>query len=266
MMNPILIKEMRSMLREKRGWLVPMVYAAVLAAAVALFLAPQVLTDTLAGQTRDQGQFLLGIVAMVQAAVLSIFAPLVGAALVAGEREQSTWLSLIASPASRWQVTSGKAAAGLLYLLLIMCVSAPIAALGLLMGAVDLPTLLGLYIAHGLLGVALVSLGVAVSTLFRRTWTAGLVSVGLTISLAVVTIALSTTLAAVFTTLSQEAPAPETLFPLAFNPFLGTFLFLSGPSGSMMGPHGWADHFLAMLVLAASFLAFSAWRIVGARD
>ena len=36
-MNPVLLKELRSLLRERRGFLVPMIYAAVLSAAVFLF-------------------------------------------------------------------------------------------------------------------------------------------------------------------------------------------------------------------------------------
>lgn len=265
-MNPVLLKEMRSMLRERRGWLVPMLYAAVLAAAVALFVMPQLLTPSGGGGPRQIGQFLVGLVAVVQAGVLAVFAPLVGAALVAGEREQSTWLSLLASSVSRRAITTGKLTAGFLYVLLLMSVSAPVTALGLLMGAVDLPTILGLYLAQGALGVALVSLGMAVSTLFQRTWTAGLASVGLTLALTVVSLAFSTTFAAILALASFQDRSTLALLPLAFNPFYGTFLFLGGPTGELMGGHPWFQHFLALGLMTLGATGFAAGRMSRARE
>ena len=97
-MNPVLRKELRGLLRERRAWLVPMVYAASLAAIVYLFFIP---ASRARADASELGSTLAGVVAVMQAIAVAIFAPLIGAAAVAGERERGTWTSLLASPMGR---------------------------------------------------------------------------------------------------------------------------------------------------------------------
>jgi ABC-type transport system involved in multi-copper enzyme maturation permease subunit len=147
-----------------------------------------------------------------------------------------------------------------------MGVSVPVAALGLLLGAIDLPTLAGLYLAHAVMGLALLSLGLAVSTLFGRTWTAGLVSVGLVLALATLGSTLSATLAALLAPERLEAYRPLAFLPMAFTPFYGTVLFLSGSMFEAWSGFPWAEHLLAMGAIAVLALGFAARRIGEARD
>lgn len=242
-MNPVLFKELRSLLRERRGFLVPMIYAAVLSAAVFLFFVsvedkpPAMVGSTIAGE-----------VAVIQLIVIGIFAPLVGAGAIAGERERGTWLALLASPVARWRIAAGKAAASALYVILLLSVSVPIAALSLLFGGADLSVLAGLYLTHALVGVTLALVGLAFSTLFQRTWTAALVAVGATFGLIIFTLAIGAALG------SLRTHAPFHGGPMYFNVCYSWLLFFSG-DGDADSRVRWLFHFLAIgSIGAASFM------------
>jgi ABC-type transport system involved in multi-copper enzyme maturation permease subunit len=237
-MNPVLFKELRSLLRERRGFLVPMIYAAVLSASVFLFFVsvadrqPAMLGSTIAGE-----------VAVIQLIAIAIFSPLVGAGAIAGERERGTWLALLSSPIARWRIAVGKAGASALYVLLLLSVSVPIAALSLLFGGTDLSVLAGIYATHAILGVTLSLLGLAVSTMFQRTWTASLVAVGIALGLIIFTLAISAALGGLRT--------PEhgrTSWPMYFNICYSWLLFFSGDSDASSRV-GWLFHFLALASL-----------------
>jgi ABC-type transport system involved in multi-copper enzyme maturation permease subunit len=239
--NPVLLKELRSLLRERRGFLVPMVYAAVLGAAVFLYFLS--VSDA---KAEALGSAIAGEVAVIQLIVVAIFAPLVGAGAIAGERERGTWLSLLASPVARWRIAAGKAGASALYVLLLLTVSLPIAALSLLYGGTDLAVLAGLYATHAVVGVTLALLGLAISTLFQRTWTAALVSVGSTLGLVVFTLAVQAAR-------TSHGHFGEDGGPMYFNVCYSWLLFFGGDrdGGSRIR---WLWHFLALASIgAASF-------------
>ena len=237
-MNPVLFKELRSLLRERRGFLVPMVYAAVLSASVFLFFVsvadrpPAMLGSTIAGE-----------VAVIQLIAIAIFSPLVGAGAIAGERERGTWLALLSSPIARWRIAVGKAAACALYALLLLSVSVPIAALSLLFGGTDLSVLAGVYVTHALVGVTLALLGLAVSTIFQRTWTAALVAVGIALGSIVFTMAIGVALGGF-----REHNGHT--WPMYFNICYSWLLFFGGDSdaGSRVG---WLFHYLALASIGA---------------
>jgi ABC-type transport system involved in multi-copper enzyme maturation permease subunit len=244
--NPVLLKELRSLLRERRGFLVPMIYAAVLSAAVFLFFL------SAADQKAEAlGSTIAGEVAIIQLVLVVIFSPLVGAAAVAGERERGTWLSLLASPVARWRIAAGKAAACALYVLLMLTVSLPVAALSLLFGGADVPMLAGLYFTHAIVGVTLALLGLAVSTLFHRTWTAALVAVGSALGLIVFTFATQAVLGG-----HRQQPG----WPLYFNPCYSWSLFFGGDSdgGSRVR---WLWHFGALASIGAASFALALRRL-----
>jgi ABC-type transport system involved in multi-copper enzyme maturation permease subunit len=250
--HAVLRKELRSLLRERRGWLVPVVYTGLLAAVVALFLGSRI-----AGTSHAEcGQVLAGIVAVVQTMVLFIVAPLAGATTIAGERERGTFLLLLASPVRRRSIVLDKAAAATLYTAVVLAGSLPIATMSLLFGGPDAGALAGLYLTHLIVAAALVCLGVAVSTLFQRTWSATLVAIGLTLALVVFTLAL-------YAAVRGVGEADDRLLTLAINPAIGMVLFLAGDE--LGGQAQWLAHYAAMLGLAGAALLFAVARISGAR-
>lgn len=264
-MNPVTHKEMRSLMRERRGWLVPMIYAAFLAASAAMFLLPQVLSPS-PSAAREIGSFLVGVVATLQTLALGIFAPIVGAAAIAGERERGTWTTLLASPVPRRQIVTGKLTAGFVYVLLLLCVSAPLGGLGLLMGACDLPTLLGLYLTHAILGLTLVCIGLAASSLFSRTWTATLVAAGAVVAWSVFDGAVAAALATLLQALSRGEDSAWLHLVFQFNPAYGIFLFFGSGAVEPGGPFPWLVHYTALLTLAAAAVAWTLGRVRHARD
>jgi len=254
-MNPVFRKELRSLLRERRGWLVPVIYTALAAAVVALFLAPAARNG---GYASEIGQTLAGVVAVVQSLALFVIAPLAGASAIAGERERGTFTLLLASPIRRSAIALGKAGAAILYTLVLLSGSLPIAAVSLLFGGPDVATLAGLYTTHVLVAITLVNLGLAVSTAFHRTWSATLVAIGLGVGLAVVTLALAVALG------SFRGSELGNRWILAFNPAFGIALFLGGDE--VGGGAAWLQHYAAMLALAGAALAFALARLKRMRD
>lgn len=254
-MNPVLLAELRGMLREPRGFLVPMAYALLLASAASIFLVPVLISpDT--GGTEWFGGFLVGMVAVIQGVAVVIFAPLTGSAAFAAERERGTWLSLLGSPVPRGQIATGKTLAAVAYVALLLCVSAPLGGLALLSGGIDLPGLLGLYLVHLVVGASLASMGVALSTLFARTWTAALTAVALSGALCLFTGALYAAGFAILQAMSRESASSELAALMVFNPLYGLFLFFGGDADSASLGWWWA-HLGAMASLGLGSLAFT---------
>lgn len=254
-MNPVLRKELRSMLREKRAWLVPVVYAAVLASASYLF----VLSTDNAGTASDIGQWFAGLVAAMQTIAVCIFAPLVGAGSIAGERERGTLTTLLAAPLPRFRILTGKVVAVVLYVLLMLSVSLPIAALSVLFGGADVPTLLGIYLTHAVLGLSLGCLGIAASTLFARTWTASLVAIGVALGLGLFTLAIFVALDG-FTWWRSDSNTFLLRAIVSFNPGYGTVLFFAGDLPEF-GLRAFWEHYAALTLLGGLAFAFAARRL-----
>jgi ABC-type transport system involved in multi-copper enzyme maturation permease subunit len=121
-MNPILRKELRSLLRERRGWLVPGTYAALLSGMVYLSTARN---GALPGPGVHPAQFgssMAALVAVMQTLAVALVAPILGAAAISSERERGTWTRLLGAPIARWQIATGKFAATSIYVVLMLLV------------------------------------------------------------------------------------------------------------------------------------------------
>jgi ABC-type transport system involved in multi-copper enzyme maturation permease subunit len=268
-MMPILRKELRTLLRERRGFLVPVLYALVLALVVGLYFVGA--AGSMASRV-SLGKLLAGTVAAVQSLALLLFSPLVGASMIAGERERGTWAKLLASPVSRDGIVLGKLAASCLYLFLLLSVSFPVAALSLLHGGLDLTTLAGLYLTQALLAACLVSIGLAVSTGFARTWTASFLALGIVLALSVGLPALS-----LGYRLGSASPLPGSVFEGAahhraqivarvadwFNPTYGMELFFAPSQAHRLD---WFAHYGALLLLGGGSLLVARFRLRSAGE
>lgn len=246
-MNAIFIKEFRGLLRERRGWLIPVIESGLLGGIACLTLA---ITPTGSSDVPRVGQFLGGVVAVVQMVALHVFAPLVGATAIAGERERGTFQVLLAAPVDRRAIGTGKLAAAILYCLVLLSASLPVSALSYALGGMDAAAMLGLYATHFVVATMLVALGLAVSTLFQRTWTASFVALASAAGLILLTVILAM--------LFEGVDDWDSAFPpvLLFNPGLSLFLFFDG-NGEWATLSLWWGHLGAMLVVAAGALAFA---------
>jgi ABC-2 type transport system permease protein len=245
-MNPVLLKELRSLLREKRGWLVPGIYASLLSAMVFFTggtTGPSLDLESFGGQIAEE-------IAVAQTLAVVLIAPILGAAAIASERERGTWSRLLGAPISRWRIAAGKVAATSLYVAVMLLVSLPVASLAVLFGGMDPEALAGLYCTHALLGIALGCLGLGVSTLFHRTWVAAIVSVAM---VAVLT----------FATFSFRPVGPPTLLGelvRCLNPAQGIELFLRGDRMES-ARRQWLLHYGALLAIAFGSVAFVTARV-----
>ncbi len=250
-MNPILRKELRSLLRERRGWLVPGIYGALLSGMVYL---SGVRTDGFVDPT-SFGSSSAGMVAGMQALAVSLIAPILGAAAISSERERGTWTRLLGAPIARWQIAAGKVGATVVYVVLMLLVSLPVASLAVLFGGMDLATLTGLYAAHLFLGVALGCLGLAISTAFHRTWVASVVALAAAAAL----VALGGLSPLAFTFAPGERSASVDVLR-SVSPTFGTELFFTGDQLEDCR-RLWAMHFGALLSIAAASIAFVLARV-----
>jgi ABC-2 type transport system permease protein len=254
-MIPLLRKELRALMRERRSWLIPAIYVSVLGAVIFLY------SFTIDGRhgLHDLGQMLTGVVAVIQTTAVILIAPLVGGAAISGERERGTLALLLASTAPRAAIGVSKAIAATLYVLCVLSASVPIVALALFFGGPDLSTLFGLLFTHALQSATLVCIGLGFSSLFQRTWLAVLASIGLSLALLVMTLAAYAAALAGHPR-AHDLSSPLGLAILSFNPGFGTFLFLSG-EGHGFGPHPWLSFFAAQALLGALGLGLAVGRL-----
>jgi ABC-2 type transport system permease protein len=254
-MIALLRKELRSLMRERRNWLIPALYVSVMGAVIYLYA----FTTDWRTPLHDLGQMLTGVVAVLQTIAIVLVAPLVGGAAVAGERERGTLALLLASTAPREAIAIAKAVAATLYVLFVVSASLPVLGLALVFGGPDFATLLGLLCTHLALGAALVCVGLAFSSLVQRTWLAVLASVGFSLALVVLTMA-AYAVSEIGHHDMAERSSLASLAILSFNPGFGTFLFLNG-SDHPFGPHAWLASFGGLAILTAAGLGVAVLRL-----
>lgn len=167
--NPMILKELRQRLRERRSWLLPTLYLLVLSGTVIFAYFASV--DVRRGQEvqgADIGTATFLTVVFTQLGVLLLMAPVFSAGSVTIEKEQRTLASLLTSLLSVPQIWWGKFVAAVLYLLLLLMSALPLLALSLAFGGVD-PVDLFVVVAATILVLASISaIGLWCSTLFRR--------------------------------------------------------------------------------------------------
>jgi ABC-type transport system involved in multi-copper enzyme maturation permease subunit len=226
----LLRKELRSLLRERRHWLVPVIYVGLLASVSLMFFDK---ASGSASRSNSLGESIASVVAVLQSLAVVLIAPVVGAAAIAGERERGTLSLLLASPVNRLAIAPAKALACTLYLAMLMAGSLPVAATALLFGGMDLSILAGLYLTNLVAASALVCVGIYVSTLFQRTWSASAVALSGVGGLTVVLLVLFS-----FVTHGRTDDLSVETSLMGFNPCGGLFLFFAS-SHLASGPRAW---------------------------
>jgi ABC-2 type transport system permease protein len=170
--NPMIAKELRQRLRERRAWLLPTLYLLVLAGTVsfAYYLATDI--EGRAGQVEVQGanigEAIFLTVVFTQVVVLLLMAPVFSAGALTIEKEQRTFASLLTSLLSAPQIWWGKFVSALLYLLLLLFCSLPLLSLSFAFGGVE-PVELFKAVGSTVLVLASISaVGLWCSAMFRR--------------------------------------------------------------------------------------------------
>jgi len=157
--NPVLQRELLVNLRMFRGFVLMLVYQALLAAIV-YFAWPQGERLDLSQRSEDARQ-LVDMFFLGQYVLASLMTPSFAAGAITGEKERRTYEMLLASPLRPGAIVLGKAIASLAYLAVLVFSSLPIIMLCLPLGGVSpyevLAAYLGLIasiITFGAIGIA----------------------------------------------------------------------------------------------------------------
>jgi len=262
--NPMIIKELRQRLRERRAWLLPTLYLLILS-GTALF-AYYLTTDAeMQGGRRevqgaDIGLAIFLTVVFTQIVALLLMAPVFSAGSITIEKEQRTLAGLLTSLLSVPQIWWGKFVTALLYLLLLLSSALPMLALSFAFGGVE-PTQLIRATASTILVLASISaVGLWCSATFRRSIHSTAACYGIVLVLSVVT-------AVVFGILMShwssnhilgmrraEEPPAYVQAPLFLNPLYPLLSMMDDPDfREFIYPTSSWMLFAAMACLAAAF-------------
>lgn len=157
--NPILLKELRIGLRERKIFLIQTVYLLVLGIATALFLL-SVSSPADLLELPEQGQVLHAILFWTQLVMVLLITPSLTCGQISGERENRSLELLISSRLRTVEIVAGKLAYALSYVGLLLASSIPMVAVVFLLGGVSpselvasYGTLIGFATLSGLLGL-----------------------------------------------------------------------------------------------------------------
>jgi len=253
-MNPMIRKELRQRMRERRAWLLPALYLIGLGTTVVLayFLvtlsgrASRTLGMTV--QAADVGQAVFIAAVYVQLGVLLLMAPVFSAGALTIEKEQRTLTALLTSLLTPAQIWWGKWVAAILYQVLLLVSALPVLSLAVAFGGVG-PREIAIATGSTFVTLASVSaVGLYCSSFFRRSVNATAVTYAVVVLLVIVTSVVSAIVTAVV-----RDPRQFPLHLLVPNPFfaLSMGLFGQGPQLSL-----WLESlgFYVALALLASAL------------
>lgn len=223
--NPMINKELRQRLRERRSWLLPTLYLLVLSGTVS-FAYYESLDPQIRGQQEVQGADIgLAIfftVVFTQMIVLLLMAPVFSAGSITIEKEQRTLAGLLTSLLSVPQIWWGKFAAALLYLLLLLSSALPLLAISFAFGGVEPEQMIRATASSVLVLAAICAVGLWCSATFRRSIHATAASYGIVLVLSIVTAVVFGILMSHWTShhvlLSGDGPPAYVQAPLFLNP------------------------------------------------
>jgi ABC-2 type transport system permease protein len=258
--NPMIWKELRQRLRERKAWLLPTIYLLLLSSAM-LFMYSEMVNSrgNRAGpQGADLGTAVFFLVVFGQMVVLLLLAPVFSAGSITIEKEQRTLAALLTSLLTAPQIWWGKFVTALLYLILLLSSSLPLLALSFAFGGVEPKEVVAATGYSILVLASICALGLYCSALFKRSVHSTSAGYGLVLVLSVLT-------AVVFGYLQEHWVSSgamtrgETIpayiqAPLMLNP-LYPLLALASNRESATFPYTLSSCllFTAMLLLAAAF-------------
>ncbi len=257
--NPILKREIEHRMRDKRTYFIPTAYLVLLGLATAAIYLTATYINGAGVPTPGYsvGSSIFAFTVVLEMILVVLLVPSLSGAAITAERERGCLVPLLVTPMSRGAITVGKLVAPVLYIFFLLSLSLPFAALSFGFGGTDL-RLLG--IAYGCIAASTMlfaSLGLFISTLFKRTVPAVL----LTYSAAALII-IGTLIADGIVNLVSHA---ETWFFVYINPFFALFSLLTSQM-TFMNPVRWWISPVLQLVLSAVFALFAGIRISKMRD
>ena len=187
-MNPMIRKELRQRMRERRGWLLPSLYLVVLGAVVtfAYFLTTQdrQIQDV---QGSSVGVALFLTLAYSQLGLLLLLAPIFSAGSITIEKEQKTLAGLLTSLLTSQQIWWGKFVSSLLFVLLLLVTSLPVLSMAFAFGGVGIWEVFTATLTTVIILACVSAIGLYYSSAFQRSIHATAVSYATVVAISVVT-------------------------------------------------------------------------------
>jgi len=177
--NPIIGKELKSLLRSRRAFVLALVYVLVLSAVVLTMCPTEGATPDVGGRSRQ----IFAAIVVTQMAMLLLFAPPLAATAITTEKDARTYESLYCTHLSAADIVFGKIAGALGYMLILVVLSLPVAGMSLALGGVGRGELFLAYAILVAAGLLFALVGVAVSALARRSFSALVATYGLLITI-----------------------------------------------------------------------------------
>ncbi len=258
--NPMIEKELRQRLRERRAWVLPSLYLVLLSSVVLFTYSEASGRKAMPGavQGADIGIGIFMALIFSQAVILLLMAPVFSAGGITIEKEQRTFASLLTTLLTPREIWLGKFVSSLLYLVLLLFCALPLLALSFAFGGVEPKEVLLATVYCILVLAAVCALGLFCSALFRRSVHSTAATYALVLVLSIVT----TILFAYLQERWRREPYESGMdgvpvyvqAPLLLNP-LYPLLSLTSAGGRSDFPYPLSSCLLfgAMLLLAAAF-------------
>ncbi len=177
--NPIVAKEYRTRMRTWRSPLAITIYIVLLGGiGWAVFAALTVSATGIGQGPGSLGQMLFTFLILFQVALLAFITPALTAGAISGERERQTLDLLFVTPIAPFSIIWGKLLASMSFIALLLIISVPIFSLVFLFGGIELDQVVAAFLVTGVTAMTLGFVGVAFSTVLRRTLAATVASYG----------------------------------------------------------------------------------------
>ncbi len=188
-MNPMIRKELRQRMRERRGWLLPSLYLLALGAVVtfAYFVATMDENGRSNTQGATVGVALFLTLAYSQLALLLLMAPIFSAGAITIEKEQRTLAGLLTSLLTSGQIWWGKFVSSLLFVLLLLVTSLPVLSIAFAFGGIGPWEVFSATLTTIIVLACMSAIGLYCSSVFRRSIHATAVSYATVVAISVVT-------------------------------------------------------------------------------
>lgn len=176
--NPIVAKEYRSRMRTWRSPLAITIYIVLLGGIGWAVFSALTFTIGIGQSPGNLGQELFTFLILFQVALLAFITPAITAGAISGERERQTLDLLFVTPLAPFSIIWGKLLASMSFVVLLLIISVPIFSLVFLFGGIELDQVVSAFIVTAVTAMTLGFIGVAFSTLLRRTLASTVASYG----------------------------------------------------------------------------------------
>jgi len=209
--NPIVAKEYRSRMRTWRSPLTITIHVLILGGvgwAVFSVIANTMTSFGSGFSPSSMGITIFTFLVLFQVALLAFITPALTAGAISGERERQTIDLLFVTPLAPFSIIWGKLLASMSFVVLLIVLSVPIFSLVFLFGGIERDQVIAAFALTAVTAMTLGFLGVAFSTIFRRTLAATVASYGAAFVLLVGSPAFGLIFPTEYGVNAQTAPAP----------------------------------------------------------